>query len=58
MNNPGKSDVLKASEKKQRLEEALKRNILRRKKQINQRSQALKTPVNKSERDINNDNVR
>lgn len=57
MNNPTKSADLKASEKKKRLENALKRNMLRRKEQSNQRNQSDKQ-LNKIERDLNDDNVR
>jgi hypothetical protein len=57
MNNSTKSGDLKASEKKKRLEAALKRNMLRRKEQSNQRSQS-DNPTTKIERSINDDNVR
>jgi hypothetical protein len=57
MNNSTKSGDLKASEKKKRLETALKRNMLRRKEQSNQRSQADSKLTN-IERGLNNDNVR
>ncbi len=56
MHNPTKSAVLKASEKQKRLEAALKRNMLRRKEQVNQRHRAQAT-FNKNERGINHDNV-
>lgn len=56
MHNPTKSAVLKTSEKQKRLEAALKRNMLRRKEQVNQRHQAQAT-LNKNERGINHDNV-
>jgi hypothetical protein len=57
MNNSPKSGDFKASEKKKRLEAALKRNMLRRKEQSNQRSQVDRTITN-IERGLNNDNVR
>jgi len=56
MNNPIKLDGIKAAKKKKRLEEALKRNILRRKQQSIQRQHA-ETRLNQSEGDANNDNV-
>jgi hypothetical protein len=56
MHNPTKSAVLKASEKQKRLEAALKRNMLRRKEQVNQRHHAQAT-LNKNGRGINHDNV-
>jgi hypothetical protein len=56
MNNPIKLDGIKTAKKKKRLEEALKRNILRRKQQSIQRQHA-ETRLNQSEGDANNDNV-
>lgn len=57
MNNSKKPVDTKASEKKKRLEAALKSNMLRRKEQSNQRSQT-NDQFNKTERGITNDNVR
>jgi hypothetical protein len=57
MNHPTKLDEIKASERKKRLEAALKRNMLRRKEQSNQRSES-NTQTNTTERSINDDNVR
>lgn len=57
MNHPSKLDATKASEKKKRLEAALKRNMLRRKEQSNQRNESNNQPIN-TERGINDDNVR
>lgn len=56
MNIPTKSAASKASENQKRLEAALKRNILRRKEQVNQRNHSH-TTLNKNERGINHDNV-
>jgi hypothetical protein len=57
MNHPTKLAEIKASERKKRLEAALKRNMLRRKEQSNQRSES-NTQTNTTERSINDDNVR
>ncbi|WP_350332470.1 hypothetical protein [Candidatus Bodocaedibacter vickermanii] len=57
MNHPTKLSEIKASERKKRLEAALKRNMLRRKEQSNQRNESNNQPIN-TERGINNDNVR
>ena len=57
MNHPTKLSEIKASERKKRLEAALKRNMLRRKEQSNQRNESNNQSIN-TERGINNDNVR
>lgn len=57
MNHPTKLGEIKASERKKRLEAALKRNMLRRKEQSNQRNEPNNQPIN-TERGINDDNVR
>lgn len=57
MNNPIKLDATQAAQKKKRLEDALKRNILRRKQQSMQRQQT-EAHLTKPEGDDANDNVR
>ena len=57
MNLPPKLGEIKASERKKRLEGALKRNMLRRKEQSNQRNESNNQPST-TERGTNDDNVR
>jgi hypothetical protein len=57
MNHTPKLGEIKASERKKRLEAALKRNVLRRKEQSNQRNESNNQPST-TERGTTNDNVR